>query len=298
MVSESVIKAMLEASALSFVIPFAFVLIWKIRLHKSIVPSLIGALVFLTFGIILKSVPNLLFLSTDNTVSHFINGNIWAYAVYCGLAAGIFEEAGRYVAFRFFLNKHGYRESCVAYGIGHGGIECIVVLGFAMLQNFTYAQIINAGQMEEMISAFPDENARAVFRELQQAVINMTVQDCIWAGAERLSALALQVSLSVLVYQAARMQNKKHFLAIAILLHALIDVFAAFSQQGSIPVEVIEIVIMIYALIVSIFAYKIYAGLPHDEKKSSESRQNWAFASKKLEKDSSSNGSTGDNNEN
>jgi len=133
MVSESVIKAMLEASALSFVIPFAFVLIWKIRLHKSIVPSLIGALVFLTFGIILKSVPNLLFLSTDNTVSHFINGNIWAYAVYCGLAAGIFEEAGRYVAFRFFLNKHGYRESSVAYGLWHGGIECIVVLGFAML---------------------------------------------------------------------------------------------------------------------------------------------------------------------
>ena len=167
-----------------------------------------------------------------------------------------------------------------------------------MLQNFTYAQIINAGQMEEMISTFPDESAQAVFRELQQAVINMTVQDCIWAGVERLSALALQVSLSVLVYQAARVQNKKYFLAIAVMLHALIDVFAAFSQQGSIPVAAIEIVIIIYALIVSIFAYKIYANLPHDERKSAESRKNWAFASKKLEKGNSmDNGSTGENND-
>ena len=69
--------------------------------------------------------------------------------------------------------------------------------------------------------------------------------------------------------------------------------FAAFSQQGSIPVATIEIVIIIYALIVSIFAYKIYANLPHDERKSAESRKNWAFASKKLEK---GNSSTGDNN--
>ncbi|MCI9077986.1 MAG: YhfC family intramembrane metalloprotease [Lachnospiraceae bacterium] len=299
MVSEPVVKAMMEIAALSFVVPFAFVLIWKMRFRKSIIPSLTGVLVFLTFGIILKSVPNLLFLSVDSPVSRFINGSIWAYAIYCGLAAGIFEEAGRYVAFKLFLKNHDYRESSVAYGLGHGGIECIVVLGFAMLQNFTYAQIINAGQMEEMISTFPDESAKAVFMDLQQAIINMTVQDCIWAGVERLSALALQVSLSVLVYQAARIQNKKHLLAIAILLHALIDVFAAFSQQGRLPVAVIEIVIIIYALIVSVFAYKIYTSLPHDDRKSAESRQNWSFASKKLEKDSSSgNGSTGDGNGN
>lgn len=297
MVSESVVKAMMEISALSFITPFAFVIIWKMRFRKSIIPSLTGALVFLTFGIILKSVPNLLFLSADNPVSRFISGNIWAYAIYGGLSAGIFEEAGRYVAFKFFLKKYDYRESSVAYGLGHGGIECIVVLGFAMLQNFTYAQIINAGQMEEMISTFPDEGAKAVFRDLQEAIINMTVQDCIWAGVERLSALALQVSLSVLVYQAARVQNKKYFLAIAIVLHSLIDVFAAFSQQGTMETAVIEIMILVYALMVSVFAYKIYASLPHDERKSTESRKNWAFASKKLEAHDKDNG-TGENNDN
>lgn len=287
MVSESVIKSMMDIVILSSIVPVALVLIWKMRSRKSIVPSLTGVMVFLTFGIMLKSVPNLLFLSVDSPVSRFISGNIWAYAIYCGLAAGIFEEAGRYIAFKLFLNRHDYRESSIAYGLGHGGIECIVVLGLAMLQNFTYAQVINAGKMEEVISSFSDENAKAVFRNLQEAIINMSVQDCIWAGIERLSALALQVSLSVLVYQAARIQHKKYFIAIAILLHALIDVFAAFSQQGSMPVAVIEIMIMVYAIIVSVYAYHIYKSLPHDERKSAESRKNWAFASKKLGMDNS-----------
>ena len=296
MVSESVVKAMMETSALSFVVPFAFVLIWKMRFRKSIIPSLTGVLVFLTFGIILKSVPNLLFLSVDSPVSRFINGNIWAYAIYCGLAAGIFEEAGRYVSFKLLLKNHDYRESSVAYGLGHGGIECIVVLGFAMLQNFTYAQIINAGQMEEMISTFPDESAQAVFRELQQAVINMTVQDCIWAGVERLSALVLQVSLSVLVYQAARVQNKKYFLAIAIVLHTFIDIFAVLYQQGSLSIAVTEIIIMVYAVIVAIFAYKIYKQLPHNENGSTTGKKSWAYASMKYpSKDTGNNTSIQDN---
>lgn len=287
MVSESVIKSMMDMVLLSSIVPVALVIIWKMRSHKSIVPSLTGIMVFLTFGIMLKTVPNVLFLSVDSPVSRFFSGNIWAYAIYCGLAAGIFEETGRYIAFKLLLKKHDYRESSVAYGLGHGGIECIIVLGFGMLQNYIYAQVINAGKMEEVISSLSDENSKAVFKNLQEAILNMSVQDCIWAGIERMSALVLQVSLSVLVYQAVRIQHKKHFLAIAILLHALIDVFAAFSQQGTMPVAVIEIMIMVYAVIVSVYAFKVYKSLPHEERKSAESRKNWAFASKKLEMDNS-----------
>lgn len=61
MVSESVVKAMMEISALSFVLPVAFVILWRMWRRKSIVPSLTGVLVFITFGIILKSVPNMFF---------------------------------------------------------------------------------------------------------------------------------------------------------------------------------------------------------------------------------------------
>lgn len=296
MVSESVVKAMMELSALSFVLPLAMVIFWQIRYKKSIVPALTGALVFVTFGGILKSVPNMFFFQLDNPVSQFIKGNIWGYALCAGLLAGLFEETGRFVAFKLFLRQRDYRETAVAYGLGHGGIECMIVLGFSMLQNFTYAQVINAGQMEKMIGTLDDESSKEVFRELQEAIINLSVQDCIWAGLERISALILQVSLSVLVFHAVKTVNKKYFLVIAIVLHSLIDVFAAYNQHlttGSLSVAALEIIILVYSIAVAVFARKIYLELPRTERISA-SKKDWEYARTKYkDKEGEEDGSKG-----
>jgi len=294
MVSDSVLKALMEISALSFILPFAFVILWKMRHRRSIMPSLIGALVFITFGGILKSVPNMFFIGIDSPVSRFIKGNIWVYAIYAGLMAGIFEEAGRYIAFKLFLNKHDYRESAIAYGLGHGGIECMIVLGFSMIQNFTYAQLINAGKMEEMYKTLPDEDAVNIFKDLQNSIINLTVQDCVWAGAERLSAIVLQVSLSILVFHAVWTIGKRYFLFIAVALHTVIDIFAVMYQQGMFSLAVTEIIIIIYAVLVAVFAHKIYLGLPHKKPETNkENKKNWAYASMKYT-NSDTGSSTGD----
>lgn len=87
--------------------------------------------------------------------------------------------------------------------------------------------------------------------------------------------------MSVLVFQAAKVEKKKYFLAIAIVLHALIDVFAVLYQQGSLSIAVTEIIIMVYAVIVAVFAYKIYKQLPHDEKGGATDKRSWAYASMK-----------------
>lgn len=283
MVPEQVVKAMMELSALSFVLPVVFVILWRIKSKKSVMPSLTGALVLVTFGIILKSVPDLLFLSINSPVSRFIKGNMWIYALYAGLMAGIFEETGRFVSFKLFLKRHDYRESAIAYGLGHGGLECMIVLGLSMLQNFTYAQVINAGKMEEVINTFTDESAKEVFRSLQEEIINLSVQECAWAGIERISALVIQVSLSVVVYYAANIEKKKYFLAIAIALHTLVDIFAAFYQQGILPLAATEIIIMVFAAAVAVFAYKIYHKLPESEISGAESQKNWKYASMKYQ---------------
>ena len=280
MVSESVVKAMMELSALSFVLPFAMMVFWQIKYKKSVMPALTGALVFVTFGGILKSVPNMFFFQLDNPVSRFIRGNIWGYALCAGLLAGLFEETGRFVAFKLLLKQRDNRETAIAYGLGHGGIECMIVLGFSMLQNFTYAQVINAGQMEKMIGTLEDESSKEIFRELQEAIINLSVQDCIWAGVERVSAMVLQVSLSVLVFYSVKTINKTYFLAIAIALHSFIDVFAAYNQHltnGSLPGAAFEIIILVYSMITAVFARKIYLELPRTER-AGASKKDWKYA--------------------
>lgn len=195
--------------------------------------------------------------------------------------AGIFEETGRYIAFKVFLKKYDYRENAIAYGFGHGGIECIIVLGFTMVQNFMYAQLINAGQAEEMYASITDENSVATLKEFLESIVNITVADCVWAGVERISAIILQVSLSILVFQAVRLNEKRYLFIVAIALHTIIDVFAVLYQQGIASVAVTEIIIMVYAIAVALFARRIYADMPTIRIKKTVNSQNWEYARKK-----------------
>lgn len=281
MVSNSVLTALMEVAALSFIIPIALVVLWKIRNKTSIVPSLAGILVFIIFGIILKSVPNVLVTVAGGPVLHIIQENTLVYAIYAGLMAGIFEEAGRYIAFKTFLKKYEDRENAISYGLGHGGIECIIVLGFTMVQNFMYAQLINAGQVEEMYASITDTESLNTLKEFTESISNITTTDCIWAGVERISAIILQVALSVLVFQAVKAAEKRYFLVIAIALHTIIDIFAVLYQQGITSVAVTEVIIMVYAVAVALFARRIYINMPGRKPKKIVSSKSWEYARKK-----------------
>ena len=52
--------------------------------------------------------------------------------LYGGLMAGVFEETGRYVSFKWFLKKETRIQDGLSYGIGHGGIEAMLIVGQCM----------------------------------------------------------------------------------------------------------------------------------------------------------------------
>lgn len=95
MISNGIVNLIMQMSVLGFVIPVVFILAWKVRTKKSIIPSLVGAGVFIMFTFCFESVPNMIFLHTKNPISDFIVGNGIVYAVYVSLIAAVFEEAGR-----------------------------------------------------------------------------------------------------------------------------------------------------------------------------------------------------------
>ena len=72
---------------------------------------------------------------------------LWCLGLGC-LLAGVFEEVGRYLAFRFLLKRYTNRRDAVTYGIGHGGIEAILVLGLTAINNIAIAQLVNSGSIE------------------------------------------------------------------------------------------------------------------------------------------------------
>ena len=278
MVDSSMMSLMMEMATFGFVIPIVFIAVWKLRMRKSLIPVLVGAGTFFVFAYILEAVPHTLFLQIQSPVSAFINGNVWVYALYSGIMAALFEEFGRFVAFKYILKKHTERETAVSYGLGHGGLECIIVLGLGHLQNFTYSQLINNGEMDTIIESISDNPAAIkTYQSIVASLTNLKLPEMIWGGAERIAMLFLQVALSVMVYYAVREAGQIRFLWIAMAVHTLVDFVAAFYKSGMVPLFVVELCIFIITIGACRLAYQLYKKLPENNKEKTK-KSNWQYA--------------------
>ena len=262
MIEQNILNAMLQTGLLAITIPVVLIVAWKMYTKRSLVPFWVGVMVFIAFSRMLEMIPHSLFLLSSNPVSKAINGNVVLYVIYAATVAALFEETGRYLAFRFVLTKHPNKETAVTYGIGHGGIECILVLGVTYIQYYAYGQLINNGSMDKMLSAYKDSSQSVdALNQLITNIKGVTQMTCYMADLECISAMMVQVALSILVFQAVYVAGKKYMYWVAVALHFLMDVPAALYQKGVLKLLPTEIILFVYAALVLAFGVKIYQGL-------------------------------------
>ncbi|MPN26906.1 hypothetical protein SDC9_174332 [bioreactor metagenome] len=147
--------------------------------------------------------------------------------------AGIFEETGRFVAFKTVLKKNlGNDRNALMYGAGQGGFEAFFILVFSMVSNIVMAVMLNAGMIDRLTAGITDENALktlyATFAALSQTAPAIFLMSIV----ERIAAVVLQISLSVLVWFAAKNKKNFWFFPLALLLHAFIDAFAVILAKN------------------------------------------------------------------
>ena len=253
---------MLQTGVLAITIPVVLIVAWKMYTKRSLVPFWVGIMVFIAFSRMLEMIPHSLFLLSSNPISKAINGNVVLYVIYAATVAALFEETGRYLAFRFVLTKHPNKETAVTYGIGHGGIECVLVLGVTYIQYYAYGQLINSGSMDKMLSAYKDSSQSVdALNQLITNIKGVTKMTCYMADLERISAMMVQIALSILVFQAVYVAGKKYMYWVAVALHFLMDVPAALYQKGVLKLLPTEIILFVYAALVLALGVKIYQGL-------------------------------------
>lgn len=262
MIEQNILNAMLQTGVLAITIPVVLIVAWKMYTKRSLVPFWVGIMVFIAFSRMLEMIPHSLFLLSSNPVSKAINGNVVLYVIYAATVAALFEESGRYLAFRFVLTKHPNKETAVTYGIGHGGIECVLVLGVTYIQYYAYGQLINSGSMDKMLSAYKDSSQSVdALNQLITNIKGVTKMTCYMADLERISAMMVQIALSILVFQAVYVAGKKCMYWVAVALHFLTDVPAALYQKGVLKLLPTEIILFVYAALVLALGVKIYQGL-------------------------------------
>lgn len=276
LVSNSAIAAMVISMLVTTLGPIVLLFLWRAKVKKhlkdysaapaanSLMPALAGALTFVIAALVLESIPKSFLFSGTNAVSVYILNHAWAYTLTAALLAGIFEECGRYVTMRFILTKHTAKEASVTFGIGHGGIESILIIGIGMFSNLVLATMINNGSVAVLTNGLSPEQA-ALYHTSAAALAGISPGTFLIGIWERIFAVLLHISLSVFVFAAVKMKHKFYFLPLSILLHALLDVFAGLFQFGVLSVAVTEICIAVLSTGCAVLAYRVYRQLDSQE---------------------------------
>ena len=221
-VSSTSIFCMAIAGLISFCIPVALFFWFRKKKHADVLPFFIGMAVMFVFALILESLVHQLVLNVL-PVGKAILGNIWLYALYGGLMAGLFEETGRFIAFKTILIKYRDRDiDALMYGAGHGGFEAAILFGSTMISNIVISIMLNNGMTSALTATATAETLPQI--EAMFESLKTTAPYTYFIGLlERFFAVAVQLSLSVFVWFAAKDGRKWFLYPLAILLHFLVD---------------------------------------------------------------------------
>ena len=248
MIPVSTLISLAVAALLGFAVPVALAwwLVRKFQIHWQTI--LIGAGTFIVFALVLEPILHQVVLKGPHGTQ--LMANVWYYALYGGLAAGLFEETGRFLSMKFLMRREPTSAlPGVGYGAGHGGVEMLIIFGISMISNLAVAAMINAGQADILTAKVPEEQLAQVQAQFAQ-LASLTPGTLLIGFWERLSALILQLGLSMLVWTAVRRGGKWLWLfPAAILLHALVD-GAAVILSKSVGMVAVEVIVCAIALAV------------------------------------------------
>lgn len=246
MVSTFSIVGMVFTLLLSMAFPIILALWYKQKSNYAVKAVLVGVGVFLVFQVFTR-IPLLSLLHTQPRVKDFADQAFFLYALLLSLSAGLFEEIGRYLGFRFLLRDKLQHKNGIAYGIGHGGIEAIALVGFAAVNNLVYAFLINTGRFEETVrGTVPDATADRIFEQLTTLSPWMFFA----GGIERFFTLIIQIALSLIVMYSVK-KKKISLLIQAIVIHTALNVSAL--TAGKVSLLFSEIVVGVFAVVAFVY---------------------------------------------
>ena len=254
-VSALTLGSMALAALVCVAIPLILLFYYK-RKGAQVSPFFVGCAVFILFALILEALVHNIVLK-GLPVGEKIVGNTLLYAIYGGLMAGLFEETGRFAAFRTVLKgRQGNDRNALMYGAGHGGIEAVLLL------SATYGSYIALGIMMDMgladkLTAGLSGEMLTQMQALLSTVAAMTPLTCLLAILERCAAMTLHISLSVLVWFAAKKPGKFSLYPLAILLHALADGLMV-VLAARLPVTAVEGCLVVMAAVLALIARAVW----------------------------------------
>ncbi len=228
MIPQSVIAAAIISAAVNILGWVILCVIYNVKNKTSHLVTLIGAAAFFVSQIVLrlpvlqvlslKSAPFAAFVST--TAGKILIG---------AFTAGLFEETARLICARFILkgDKRSLKQS-IAFGLGHGTCEDVILIGVTMLTYVIYMTAINNGTFVSMFyvggdPAGPTDDILLTMNALSDQLTSIKAGDVYLGIAERVFAMTYHVFASVLIFKGVRAGKSIQYWLAAVAAHTVFN---------------------------------------------------------------------------
>lgn len=239
MVSSLSIVFMFVSFLLSVGFPLGLMIYFYRKWKISLFAVFTGALMFFLFQMVLR-IPALTLIQMQSWYEAFARQYTVLTGVIIAFTAGLFETVGRYLGMRYMIKDRLSRENGIAYGIGHGGIEAVLLVGITYAANILYSLLINAGLVDGT---------------LVPQLVELSPDIFLAAGIERVFAILFHIAAALLVAYGIMHRNFIYVL-LSLLFHTLLDAVAVILQIYRLPIWGIEVWAAVVGLASLVFIIK------------------------------------------
>lgn len=149
------------------------------------------------------------------------------YILYCLLlafTAGFFELAGRYGVAKILKREPMTFRRSLAAGLGHGGIEAMLLVGITYINNLLYMVMINTGTFETVItqSAAAGADVSQLYA-IEQTLLNTAPVMFLLGGYERVLTMICHTAMSLMVAFGVWKGRPGKSMIACLVFHTLLD---------------------------------------------------------------------------
>lgn len=255
----------------SLILPVLVLIVFAVRYKKQGILSawLVGASGFLVTQVLIR-LPILTALQSQSWFLTFAQNHLFGYAFSLAFTAGLFELAGRFAAAKIMQKNLTFRRSLAA-GLGHGGIEAMILVGMTYVSNLIYIIMINSGYFDYLIAQTAGLGVDISQLELIRTQL-MSTSPVLFAlaGFERVLAMTAHAAMSLTVCYGVAHKKVLPAILICMGIHTLMDLSAGLQLilPQTVAYPIIYTILIVMAAISLVLIRKICRRwkkeVPHD----------------------------------
>lgn len=215
----------------STLFPLIFAIIWcaKNKGKRTIPALLLGAIGFVVMQIVIR-IPILKLISQIDGFSEFASNHFTLYCLILAFTAALFEVIARYGVAKILRKDLSFERSFAA-GIGHGGIESIIIIGTTYISNLVLSFMINTNTFNAVVEQTSAQGIdTSSLTAVKEQLIATTSSTFLLSGFERILTITVHIGLTVLIWYFVKHKKDIIGILICLLAHFAFDFVGGFVQ--------------------------------------------------------------------